>query len=186
MLIPFGILSAAAGVEAVGDYELIESAILTSNESSVTFSNLGTYSSTYKHLQIRGLARKNATGSDRILTRFNSDSGSNYAFHELTGDGSSVSSAGATSQTYAYLSIMLRSDETANNFSPFVADILDPFSSTKNTTARSLTGNTASFNRVRLMSAVWLSTASITSISLTAQADSFVAGSRFSLYGVRG
>jgi hypothetical protein len=53
---PLGILSAAgAGGGVAGDYELISSEILGTTAASVTFSSLGDYSSTYKHLQIRAV-----------------------------------------------------------------------------------------------------------------------------------
>jgi hypothetical protein len=57
---PLGILSAAGaggGGPLASDYELISTQILTSPQSSITFSSLGTYSSTYKHLQVRAVAR---------------------------------------------------------------------------------------------------------------------------------
>jgi hypothetical protein len=77
---------------------------------------------------------------------------------------------------------------TSNAFSTSVIDILDAYSSTKNKTVRILGGFADGANsRMRLGSGAWLNTASITSISITdGESQSFVAGSRFSLYGIKG
>jgi hypothetical protein len=181
MLIPFGILSAAgAGVGVAGDYELIETSILTSSASSVTFSNLGTYSSTYKHLQIRQVARATTNTTSRI--RLNGDTGTNYARHVLLGNGSTVGSFAATSASaMGGITVV----NTANVFSGGITDILDAYSTTKNTTIRQLSG--VATTEINLFSGVYLNTASISSITILLDgAGSFEVGSRFSLYGIRG
>ena len=128
MLIPFGILSAAgAGGGAVGDYELIETTILGSAASSVTFSSLDTYASTYKHLQIRAVVRASAAG-DRVngSWRMNGDTGSNYAAHHLLGTGSTVVSSALTTQNRANRAMgdatVPGSSATANSFGAIVID----------------------------------------------------------------
>jgi len=187
MLIPFGVLSAAAGVEAGATYELIESAILTSNESSVTFSNLGTYSSTYKHLQIRLAARASRSEqNDGVLVRFNADTGNNYANHYLEGTGSSVFSGASTSRSNINAMAITAANATSNAYGGGVMDILDPYSTTKNTTIRALSGVASNYNLITLNSGFWNNTASITSITLLPFTANFVSGSRFSIYGVRG
>jgi hypothetical protein len=187
MLIPFGILSAAgAGVGVAGDYELIETSILTSSASSVTFSNLGTYSSTYKHLQIRLAVRTSNAGTGFVVGRFNSDGGSNYRAHWIRGNGSDVGSSESGLATRFYAS---RFDAATNVFCPGVIDILDAYSTTKNKTTRTFTGNHGtSPNEIYLFSGLWMNTASITSITLLPDGGSgtLSAGSRFSLYGIKG
>jgi hypothetical protein len=179
-LFPLGILS-AAGAEVAGPaYELIESTILTGTQASITFSNLGTYSSTYKHLQIRA-THKSSSSDDFFLLRFNGDTGSNYAWHQLGGEGSVVFSGGATSQTA--ITAGQNPSTTASRFAATVIDLLDVYSTTKNKTIRLLTGN-ADVNKVILRSGVFLSTASTTSLTLSV--TNFTAGSRFSLYGIKG
>lgn len=189
MPIPLGIL-AAAGFRplAAGDFVLLESTTLTTNTASVTFSSLGSYASTYQHLQIRTIARTNRSGAvnDNIQIRFNADSGSNYAWHQLAGTGSSVVSGAQTSQTYALGGITAGNSATSSAFYPSVTDLLDAFESSKNTTIRTLTGLNESDREIGLRSAFWNNTASLTSIELRSlNAASFVTGSRFSLYGLR-
>jgi hypothetical protein len=187
-----GIFSAAgAGGGPVADtsYELIESVILGAAQSTITFSSLGTYSSTYKHLQIRGLARFSDSGSNErgINLRLNADSGSNYAIHGLFGDGSSAGAYGVTGANQIPIGAFPTGQTTANVFAPLLVDFLDTYSTTKNKTVRSLSGFTG-LNQISLRSGVWLNTASITSITLTHTSTStdFVIGSRFSLYGIKG
>jgi len=185
-----GIFSAAgAGGGAGGTYELIESNILTGTQSSIVFSNLGTYSSTYKHLQLRVTGRSTTSfgnENDSFFIRLNADTGSNYSFHQLFGNGSSVGSGAATSQTYAALLMMASNGAGASIFGAGVVDILDAYSTSKNKTMRSFTGvyvNTQRFTMIR--SSAWLSTSSITSITVASIDGSMVAGTRLSLYGVK-
>jgi hypothetical protein len=187
MLIPFGVLSAAgADVGPVFEdaYELISSTILTANASSVTFGSLGTYSSTYKHLQIRHVSKTSFVGSFNI--RLNGITTSSYAKHELNGNGSSVGANNAINRTSIELQGNTTNADTANSFGVGIVDILDSYSSSKNTTIRSLHGKADAANFVALQSGLFNNTASLTEISLFVSSGNFVAGSRFSLYGIKG
>jgi hypothetical protein len=186
MLIPFGILSSAAGVEVGETYELISTEILTASQASVTFSSLATYASTYKHLQIRMTTRDNRGGAENSLrVQFNADTASNYSSHLLNGNGSSVSS-GSELDTNMLAGRSTSTSSAANNFGAGVIDILDSFSTTKNKTLRSLSGSTND-NRITLFSGSYRSTSALSQITLfPAVSGSFVTGCRFSLYGIRG
>jgi hypothetical protein len=170
------------------DYELITTTVLTGNTASVTFSNLGDYSSTYKHLQVRYTARTDRASFsiDDVILRFNSDTGNNYASHLLYGNGSSVLAAAETSASRTTWNVAAAASATANIFSGGIIDILDPYSTSKNTTIRNLAGLHAADPQIRLSSGLWNNTASITTILLGPLLGSnFVSGSRFSLYGVK-
>lgn len=184
-----GIFSAAGagGVAFASDYELIESVILTGSQASITFSSLGTYSSTYKHLQIRMIARDaRAVDINNAFLRFNGDTTTNYSYHLLVGNGSTVTSDAGVSNDSAVAGGSVGASGTANAFAPSVVDILDPFSTTKNKTVRSLTGQNSSASTIRLWSSNWRSTASVTSINIyPSSSTGFVSGSRFSLYGLK-
>ena len=186
MLIPFGILSAAAGGPAFeSDYELIETTILGSATASVTFSSLDTYASTYKHLQIRLVARGDRSSvSSTVNLRINTDTGSNYAFHLLGGSGSgSPYTYGEANSNRIPTGDIAAASSTANAFGSLVIDLLDPYSTTKNKTIRSFGGYGG---QLSIFSGHRRNTESTTSISLIAAIDSFIAGSRFSLYGIKG
>ena len=180
-----GIFSAAGagGVAFASDYELIETSIVSgSSTASVVFSSLGTYSSTYKHLQIRGTAKTNQGAIfDLIKVQLNGDTGNNYARHALLGNGSTVSSSGISST--GFVNFAAQGNSTANVFGGFVFDILDAYSTTKNKTTRALAGVT----EIRLSSGLWMNTASLTSVTLSPEFGSLlIEGSRFSIYGVKG
>jgi len=186
MLIPFGVLSAAGAGGVAGSYELIASEILGSAQSSITFSNLGDYSSTYKHLQIRGVTRSTRSGEtdSTFDVRFNGVT-SGYFWHQLRGNGSSVISEAATSATLMRLGYSTAANSAGNAFGTTVVDVLDAYSTTKNKTFRSLSGITNG-NQISLASGSLANTNSVTSITVLDNFGNFVAGSRFSLYGIRG
>jgi hypothetical protein len=183
MLIPLGILG-ASGAAPEPAYELIASSFPTG--SSVSFSGLDTYSSTYKHLQIRAVTRQ--TGSSGIvsaLLRVNGVSTSTYRWHRLFADGFSVQSSASGSESSMSVVAMTATNQVADSFAASVIDILDPYSTTKNTTVRSLFGAASTSTSIDLRSGVFLSTASVTSLDISTF-NNFASGTRISLYGIRG
>jgi hypothetical protein len=182
----FGLLGAAGGIPPA--YELIASEILTASQASVTFSSLGTYSSTYKHLQIRYFARTiSGTTLEELRVQFNANTGSNYSRHELSGTDGVVKTGVQTSITSAQAGF-LSQNQSSNVFSSGVVDILDPYSTTKNTTVRALSGfhfGTGFQSIISLTSGAFFNTASITEIKLFGNVFNLAADSRFSLYGVK-
>lgn len=189
MWIPFGVLSSAgAGGGVPGSFDLISTTLLTGSQASVTFDVTG-LGSTYKHLQIRAVARMSAaqngaTGSFRI----NGDTGNNYSFHYLQGTGSAIESGGGINKIYMEnLYTMSAANEVTNSFAPVVIDLFNPFSSTNNKTVRALSGSGSNENRIRLGSGGWFSTTAATSVTmLSSNGGNFVSGSRFSIYGIKG
>jgi hypothetical protein len=182
-----GIFSAAGAggaVPVIPDYELISSTILGSAQASVTFSSLGTYSSTYKHLQIRFTSRSSSgTGTEGVFSRFNGDSGNNYTLHGVYGTGSSVISYASANINNALSGAYPANDFTANGFGAGVIDLTDAYAS-KFKTLRTFTGVASA--RVDLQSGLWRNTDTITSWVLFPVLGNWVAGSRFSLYGIKG
>jgi hypothetical protein len=185
MLIPFGTLAASGAIP--GTYELISTTILSSSTPSVVFSNLGTYSSTYKHLQIRGTARSDRATYSIDSLRLLFDSNAMTAGHRLWGNGSSVSSAPEDSSAEIPTNVA-----TSGSFGGFVIDILDFYSTTKNKTVRGFSGTFSddaggfSGKAIQLSSSFRNSTSAIAAITLDPTfGANLVAGSRFSIYGVK-
>jgi hypothetical protein len=186
MPIPLGVLAVAgAGGGAAGAYDLLETQVLSSSAASVTFTGLGSYSD-YQHLQIRAVGRSTSGDAQqqwRVI--LNSDSGSNYAYHRLFGNGSSVLSQGFSSQSSARIGYLPTSNATANAFGALVVDVLDYANTSKNTTLRSLSG-ADTFSIISMQSVLWNNTAAVTSITLQdSGANNLATGSRFSLYGIK-
>jgi len=179
-----GIFSAAgAGGGFSSDYELISSTILSSNQASVSF-NVSTLGSTYKHLQIRYVARDSGTFGAILNTtaRFNSSS-TGYYSHYLGGDGSTVASGAISTSSQLYSGVYYGAG-VSNIVGAGVMDLLDPFSTTKNKTLRTLAGVAGS--GIYMSSSFWANTAAVTSFEIFSNGTSFGTSSRFSLYGIRG
>ena len=191
MPIPLGILAVAGagGGGGVPAYDLLETTVLSSNASSITFSSLGSYSD-YKHLQLRMVARANdaAISTRDCLIRFNGDTSAIYTYHTVLGNGSSTDIQSAVNGTSANLRTLVPlTGTTADSWGAAIIDILDFSSTNKNTTLRALHGvhTVNSLTRVNLTSGLWASTAAITSIELRLVTYQFIAGTRISLYGVK-
>ena len=187
----FGLLGAVALRPPSGDYELIGTTILNSEQLSIDFINLNQYSSQYKHLQIRFSARTTRSqNGDFLNLRFNNQS-SNYNSHTLYRSDPSVSSFSYSviaAGTAAIVGEAAANQNTSNAFAGFVIDIIDPYSSTKNKTTKTFSGMaTPLYQAVSLNSGLWMNTEPVSSISLSTYfGNSFISGSRFSIYGVRG
>ena len=183
-----GILSPVIGTTA---YDSIATVTVgAGGSSSITFSSIP---SSYKHLQIRGIARDNrsATWIDTMWLSFNSDTtGTNYYSHGLYGNGTSATAgadAGATG--YGMAIALAGASSVAGSFAPFVIDILDYSATTKNKTVRSLHGLEDNTNgTARLRSGLWMNSSSAVSSITLLGGDvgvSFQQYSSFALYGVK-
>ena len=178
--------AAGAGPVGAGSFDLLETQVLASSAASVTFSSLDTLAAGYQHLQIRFTARSTHSATTSGGMRFNSDTGNNYAWHTLEGNGSSVVSAAVTSTNQMLLMVgaVPSSNSASGIFTAGVFDILDPFNTSKTKTVRALNGF-AGGGPIRLNSGVWLNTTSVTAATLFPSSASWAIGSRFSLYGIK-
>ena len=171
-----------------GSFESIATATGTGSSGTITFSSIP---STYKHLQIRYIGRSDEVATVRNLNiRLNGDTGTNYVYHNLTGDGSTATAAGVTAVAQMLVRPIPAASASANIMGAGIIDIHDYASTTKNKTVRTFVGadaNTASTDwKVSLFSGLWLNTAAITSISLIAQSGNFTTNTTFALYGIKG
>ena len=159
--------------------------------STITFSSIP---NGYKHLQIRGIARADVSGSaSQAQLQINGDTSlSSYAFHSIVSSGTAVASYGYPTGILPSMSPVLRgtgNTNTANAFGVTIFDILDYASTTKNKTVRTLTGYSSSATgEVQHNSGVWLSNSAVTSLTISWQDTSqkFMQYSQFALYGIKG
>jgi hypothetical protein len=110
-------------------------------------------------------------------------------YHLMGGDGSTASAgAGSTSNTNILLGSIPAASALANTTGVGVIDILDYSNVNKYKTTRNLLGfEYNGSGTVRLMSALWMSTSSINSITLTTGTSSNWTGTtQFALYGIKG
>jgi hypothetical protein len=168
------------------DFESIATTTLSTATASITFSSIP---STYTHLQIRAIARTTRTGSsgiDYCGIRFNSDTGTNYAYHLLYGNGTSVTAQADTSSSSINSGNAPRDGATASIYGANVFDILDYANTNKYKTVRTLGGaDTNGAGQITFSSGLWMSTSAITSITLSPESDSWKEYSQFALYGIR-
>jgi len=160
--------------------------------ASVTFSNIP---SVYKHLQIRVLSR-NTSSSVRVNMQVGNgsiDTGSNYNWHSLGGDGSSAFAyTPGPNLNYIQAISSVQGSEIANAFGVGVIDILDYQNTNKNKTIRILTGsevNSAAAGNyfVGINSGAWFNTSAINTITLYPNsAGNLAQYSSFALYGIQG
>jgi len=169
-------------------YESIASATGTGSSGIITFSSIP---STYQHLQLRAImkADDNNVGTIGYVLTFNNDTGSNYAYHELRGDGASATAAGSSSQTgLTFTGCVARTDATQNNMvGAVIVDVQDYVSATKNKTVRTFGGtdlNSAN-GRIRLGSGLWINTSAVSTITLTTATGNFTTATQFALYGIK-
>jgi hypothetical protein len=170
-----------------GAYDSIATTTVATATPSVTFSSIP---STYTHLQVRYTARTNrADVQDLIRFRFNSDSGTNYAYHWLRGDGGTADAGSAASTASPWTAIIAGGNASANQFGVGVSDVLDYANTNKYKTTRTLSGvdTNSADGRIMFLSNLWMNTAAISSIEIAPNyGTSFNQYSSFALYGIKG
>lgn len=178
--------SFSSAAPASTDYELITTSTVSgSSVASLTFTKSAAWD-TYKHLQIRFVARGTNASSQVVLgMRYNGDTGLNYSVHRLGANGSTVVSSGGNND-WAYLGIVSAASATSGSFGAGILEMLDWADTNKRKTTRSFTGTTAG-PELNLYSSAWYSGSAITSIAITSFSGGNIdVGSRFSLYGLKG
>ena len=171
---------------------LIQRVTATGGETSLSFTSIP---QTYKSLQIRWMAKDTQTGANLagpIYTTFNSDTASNYVYHQLNGNGSTASatwSGGASGSISLIYGDNRSYTGYTNMFGAGIMDIIDYSNTSKYKTTRTFNGtdaNVANTNfGLSLQSGLWMSTAAITTIKVE-PGTGFVAGTTFALYGMVG
>ena len=177
----------AGGVAAsTSSYESIATVTVgAGGQSSISFSSIP---STFKHLQIRWIARTVYAGTqDDFNILFNGDGTSNSNYHRIYGNGSTTG-ANYVDGANAGVANTSTTSASANIFGAGVIDVLDYTNTNKYKVSRSLGGNDQNGSgTVWLYSNLWRSTASISSISLNdVYGTGFAQYSSFALYGIKG
>jgi hypothetical protein len=142
---------------------------------------------TYKHLQIRAIARGSRVGAlDELGMRFNGGSASITA-HSLRSVNTDVFSSGNTAAGYSYYTAIASASETAGAFSTIIIDILDYSNTNKYKTFRALSGyDSNGTGRIYLSSGVQLDTAAINDVTMIPSNNNIAQYSSFALYGIKG
>lgn len=170
-----------------GDFESIATATVGAGNTSatITFSSIP---STYAHLQLRMFVR--ATQRTALLMRFNNDSGStNYDFHRMNADGSSVGADARINFSAIYISSRgYGVPATTNIGSAVVVDILDYTNTNKNKVTRTLSAQelNTSLSDIEFTSGSWKNTTAINRIDFSMETGSLAEYTHIALYGIKG
>lgn len=169
----------------LGTFESIATATAdASGSATITFSNIP---ATYTHLQIRISARSSFTFASMFdsYIAFNGDNTySGYKDHIIYGNGSTATAVNASSYNLSYTTP--GPTQTASVYNGIVVDVLDYANTSKNKVVRFLGG--ADLNgsgNIVFGSVLWPNTAAVNQIVFSCD-GSFVTGSSFALYGIRG
>lgn len=163
-------------------YIPIQSTTLSSNQASVTFSDIP---QTYTDLVIRGSIRSNRASSlvDTINYNFNSST-ANFSNTKMEGTG--AASNGVRNQTNSSLIVATASSVAANTFTSFEI-YLPNYAGSTNKPFGSFFAyeDNATIAYVGAVASLRSNTAAITSITLgLVTGPNFVSGSSFHLYGI--
>lgn len=186
-------VTASSILKVTSSYESIQSYTATGGETAINFNSIP---GTYVSLQIRGIAKDSYTtgtgeATDTTLT-FNSDTGANYNYHQLKGDGTSATAPAPGSPPTSNMAAVITTvyGSATSIFGVSIVDIHDYASTTKYKTVRGFSGGDLNSgttkSNLRLGSGLWMSTSAITSIQIQAAIVGFAAGSTFALYGIKG
>jgi hypothetical protein len=160
-------------------YEAIVSETLGSAQSSVTIGSGGTIPQTYTDLVLVYNGEVTATGKD-VRFRFNGDTGNNYSYTHMTGNGSTATSGRLANNNFlpCYIAVGTSTEP---------ATILINMNNYSNTTTNKtvLVRNADAPSEVVALVGLWRNTGAITSITIFPNTDNFAAGSSFSLYGIK-
>lgn len=152
---------------------------LASSSTSVTFSNIP---NSYTDLILVMYAQR-VSGNPSAEMLFNSDTGANYSFTNLLGNGTTATGYRGTASSIINLSYFTTSGSP--NYSPFFTHIMSYSNTTTYKTIISKAGDAGS--GIQITSGLWLSTSAINSITLRLASGTvgYGVGSVFTIYGIK-
>lgn len=150
----------------------LASTTILANEASVTFSSIPQQ---YSDLILIAECA-HATANNNLILRFNGDSGNNYNYAYLMGNGSTVSTGREFNTNTGFVGGV----PTSRAFNKI--DIYAYSSSSKLKMMMAQSGG-AGWNAT-VWATLWNSTSPITSVQFLPQSGNFLAGSKFTLTGV--
>jgi hypothetical protein len=165
-------------------YTLISSNVLGTTAASVTLSSIP---STFTDLVLRISARGNVASSIvQLNLTINGQTGTPYSYSYMLGNGGSPSASAGTNQPFVFSGFGNGSTGTANYFGS--AEIYIPsYTASRNKPMSYFTiqENNTTTARIIAGAGYWRNTSAITSLTITPDSDSWIAGSSFYLYGIK-
>lgn len=162
--------------------------IATANGTGSSYLNFSSIPQTYTHLQLRGFVRDDVAAvlQDPTYLKLNNDTGNNYAYHNLIGDGASAVSNATTAAGLIVTGKAPGPSSNANMYGVVIIDILDYTNTNKYKTIRSISGNDQNGSgQVGLFSGLWLNTAAVTRLDFGVSNYYDSSKTVWNLYGVK-
>lgn len=163
-------------------YTLISSNVLSTATASVTFSAIP---NTYTDLVIKASIRNSSGGTAATAVTFNGQA-SGYSVTRLRANGTTASSGRTTGATFLYYGIN-DSTYTSNVFNSWEMYLPNYLSTTSKPSSviQATENNSIADFYIDLDAGLSNITSAITSITITANGNTWVAGSSFYLYGIK-
>lgn len=155
-------------------YTPIATTTLGSSAATITFSSIP---STYTDLVMIFRGNNDASANRAGYIRFNSDSGTNYSYTLVQGDGSSAGSGRDSNIAQSFFANVLGDNTTA------ITQVMNYANTTTNKTF--LSRGSSSSTVVQAIVGLWRSTAAINTITLSLNASNYASGTTVTLYGVK-
>ena len=162
-------------------YEKIATNTLGSATASVTFSSI---SGAYTDLVLISNVDVTSAGAS-INIRFNSDTGSNYSYTAIYGNGSTAASARGNNSPYSYIAAYVAPNTALEMV--ITTNIQNYSNTTTNKTFISRSNRASASNSpgAEALVGLWRNTSAITSITLAADSGNLDTGCTFTLYGIK-
>jgi len=164
-------------------YTPISSQTLSAAAASVTFSGVP---QTYTDLVVVCEGYMATADGSVVRIRFNSDSGNNYSYTPLMGNGTTVSSSRESSISAIYLtSSVIGWDTDSTQRGNIIVNIMNYANTTTNKTILSRPNlASGSYPGTGAVVGLWRSTSAISTIVIDTSSGTFASGSTFTLYGI--
>jgi hypothetical protein len=160
---------------AINTYTELRQTVVGTATNSVTLDLTGI--SGYTDLEL--VADYTASAASNILGRFNGDTGSNYSWTYLDGNGTTAASGRGANQTLMNFGYSFGADNRNNAIIKF----MNYANTTTNKTVINRQNQPAGY--VSSTVNLWRNTNAVTSIEIFTNAGNFAVGSTFSLYGIK-
>lgn len=159
--------------------DLLAQQVLASPASSVTFSSLGTIAAGYRDLMVTLVGGASSPDMYAFM-RFNGDAGTyNYVF--ANGNGSTTASSGPGDNK---IQLGGRASYFTGSLETLVQVQIFDFAQTDKHKSQLVRFNSPN-RAVEMMASRWASTSAIISINLVMNTGNWLAGSTFTLYGIK-
>ena len=174
-------------------YSISTVSVGSGGQTTISFTSIP---QTYKTLQIRGSIRSTASGGvNNVGTymRFNGDTGSNYIWHEIYANSSSVGGYSQNDSSIYVEPFTVDNGSTSGIFANFICDIINYSDASVYTASKTLAGDDlngagsgSQGGWLASLAGLWMNNSAVSQIDLNLESGNFAQYSHVALYGIKG